>query len=431
MAVRWRRRGWAGLGVIAAGAFSAALMSIWGHWTSPGDVSIIDMPFLALPALLAVLMFCFGSMLRAKVARWGTRLVALPLAMLFVGALVNAHYQYLPTMSALFGRRAADQMSAAAFRRLESEAHTRARLEAARPTPAPPPLRSKGVVVDFDIPARASGFAARTAQVYLPPAWFQDPRPTLPVIELLHGSPGMPADWTRGAFADVTADGYSRTHNGVAPIIVMPDPNGAFWGDTECVNGPEGNVETYLTIDVRDAVVSRFGAPLARSYWAIAGLSEGGYCAAHLALRHPDMFAVAGNFSGDDHASSDSGIRKLFGGTWYQAKTRAREYDVRALIAGFTQTQRPALWFSAGRDDSLLARLRITQQMAVAAGFQTHLDTNAGNHSFNVWADAFRDALPWMMNRLQPPVGGPAHWAEPRASGLAAGERGSRANRSN
>lgn len=39
MAVRWRRRGRAGLGVIAACAFSAALYSLWGQRTSPGDIS--------------------------------------------------------------------------------------------------------------------------------------------------------------------------------------------------------------------------------------------------------------------------------------------------------------------------------------------------------------------------------------------------------
>ena len=36
----------------------------------------------------------------------------------------------------------------------------------------------------------------------------------------------------------------------MAPIIVMPDENGSFTNDTECVDGPRGNAETYITVDV-------------------------------------------------------------------------------------------------------------------------------------------------------------------------------------
>ena len=105
---------------------------------------------------------------------------------------------------------------------------------------------SHGAVILADIPGRSSGFHPRRAQVYLPPAWFTSPRPHLPVIELLHGTPGGPADWTRAADADVTAERWAAKHDGVAPIIVMPDVNGAFWADTECVNGTAGNATPYL-----------------------------------------------------------------------------------------------------------------------------------------------------------------------------------------
>ena len=140
---------------------------------------------------------------------------------------------------------------------------------------------TRGTVIQFRMPGTVSRFNARVGQVYLPPAWFQTPRLQLPVIELLHGSPGDPADWTRAGYADVAADAYARTHHGIAPIIVMPDVNGReWWHDSECVNGPMGNAEQYLTVDVRNAVVRKLGARRQGSAWSIAGLSEGGSCAA-------------------------------------------------------------------------------------------------------------------------------------------------------
>ena len=87
--------------------------------------------------------------------------------------------------------------------------------------------------------------------MYLPPAWFAHPRPALPVLELLHGTPGSPNDWTRGASIDVLVDRWAARHGGRAPIVIMPDVNGGFLADTECADGVAGNAETYLVVDVR------------------------------------------------------------------------------------------------------------------------------------------------------------------------------------
>ena len=84
------------------------------------------------------------------------------------------------------------------------------------------------------IPGTRSGFAARTAQAYLPPIWFARDRPKLPVVMLLHGTPGAPTDWTDGGLAPATADAWAAQRGGVAPVLVMPDINGSLDGDSEC-----------------------------------------------------------------------------------------------------------------------------------------------------------------------------------------------------
>lgn len=101
------------------------------------------------------------------------------------------------------------------------------------------------------IPA-TDGFRPRPAYLYLPPAAVRDPHTHLPVLELLHGTPGAPLDWssTRGKLVS-TADAFASAHHGEAPIIVMPDLNGAPKADSQCIRTKNGrDTETYLSSDV-------------------------------------------------------------------------------------------------------------------------------------------------------------------------------------
>jgi hypothetical protein len=133
-----------------------------------------------------------------------------------------------------------------------------------------------GYVVELDIPGVVSHFDARPAEVYVPPAWFKQPKPQLPVVFLLHGTPGSPTDWVDSGLAAQTADAWAKAHGGAAPILVMPDVNGSFLGDTECLNGTSGNAETYLSVDVVNYVRQRFAPKSDPDAWVIAGLFIGG-----------------------------------------------------------------------------------------------------------------------------------------------------------
>ena len=177
-------------------------------------------------------------------------------------------------------------------------------------------------MVPLTVPPTASNFSARQAQVYLPPAWFATQRPALPVVMLLHGEPGDPSDWADGGEAAATADAWAAQHRGVAPVLVMPDINGSLTADTECVDSPIGNAETYLTVDVPAAVQQQFGTTPPGRSWALAGLSEGGACAIMLALRHPDLFGTFGDFGGlsgprvgESDTDTASTVAELFGGS--------------------------------------------------------------------------------------------------------------------
>ncbi len=374
------------------------------------DLSIVDWQFRAgIVFVFVVAMTASWLWLRRPLFRWGACVLCVPVVVAFVAAGINAHYDYFPTLGTLLGRTAADQVSATGFLRLErahqrrlGPAHAYGRQLSTQVAGSLPP---RGVVISFVMPGTVSHFRARTGEIYLPPVWFQDPHPRLPVIELLHGSPGSPADWTRGGGADLSADAYARAHHGFAPILVMPDVNGVdWWHDSECVNGPMGNAETYLTVDVRRAVVHAFGARADGASWAVAGLSEGGSCALQMGLRHPDLFRVVGDFSGDDHPSVPGGLKRLFWGTTSHQLLQAElSYDPRWILAHWRGGNSPAIVFSAGRSDHVLAKM----QRLLVASKRDHLATEltvlAGGHTFWLWNESFSRSLPWMTGQLDHP----------------------------
>jgi S-formylglutathione hydrolase FrmB len=371
------------------------------------NVSILGWDWRAgLLAAIALLVVASFRWLGTRPLRWVARAMCLPLALGFAGATVNAHFEYFPTIGALFGRTAADQMSSAALGRLEQlygrTAHGRRGAPPASAALRRSTVPSHGVVVPLAMPGTVSHYPARPGEVYLPPIWFTSPRPVLPVIELLHGSPGSPADWTRGGRADVTADAFARVHRGYAPILVMPDVNGGgWWNDSECVDGPLGNAETYLTVDVRNAVVRAVGASADGRDWAIAGLSEGGSCALQMGLRHPDLFRVVGDFSGDDHPWVSGGLRRLFWGhTLAQLDAAERGYDPRVLLDGRHGPTAPAIAFAAGSNDGVREKLARLYLVARRDHIDSVFATYPGGHTFGLWRACFQHDLPWIAARL-------------------------------
>lgn len=83
-----------------------------------------------------------------------------------------------------------------------------------------------GTVVALPVPGTASGFVARPAQVYLPPAWSRPGQPPLPVVLLLHGTPGDPVDRVEGGQARKTADTWAPTTTGSRPCSSCPTSTG-------------------------------------------------------------------------------------------------------------------------------------------------------------------------------------------------------------
>ncbi len=338
-------------------------------------------------------------------AHWPRRIsgiAAVVLAVVSAGSAVNQTFQYYPTFDRLLGK------SANHF--LDNAELTSMRDQVAKTGQLP----DHGATLSVPIPGKNLKFTPRPAFVWVPPVWFARNHTQLPVVELLHGTPGDPSDWTRAIYADATSLAFAEQHKGMAPILVMPDINGSFNGDTECVNSTMfGDVETYLTKTVPQFMQKNFNASTAQGSLAVAGLSEGGLCSVTLALNNSKELPIFADYSGDEsptyqYVSKQQTIQTLFGGSEANYYAHNPPYLL-------TQRRYPGMagWFEAGAQDSQsLQAAHALQGLASNAGIDTCIATPPGQHNFDFWKQAFSDSLPWLSWKLKltpEPPSIPAH----------------------
>ncbi|GIH10795.1 hypothetical protein Rhe02_88620 [Rhizocola hellebori] len=258
------------------------------------------------------------------------------------------------------------------------------------------PLPSKGIIAQVDIPGDVSGFQARPAHIYLPPAYLStEPRPLLPVLVLMAGQPGSTDSWLVSGQLAQKLDNYAAAHNGLAPIVVMPDQLGSNFANPLCVDSPEGNVETYLRQDVPNWIRQHLQTATDRDTWAIGGLSTGGTCAMQMAVRAPETYGrfldIAGEYQPLDGSEKET-VSKYFGGdqSAYAAinpveimKTHRFEDTAGRLVAGTG-------------DDEFYPQLKKVLAATEAAGMDMTWLELPGGHSWQVWAPGLEDSLDWL-----------------------------------
>ena len=332
-------------------------------------------------------------------------MIALVFSILAAFTVVNQNYDYYPTLARLLGKSAANFADLPQLKAIRNQVRRTGKL----PT--------HGETIAVTIPATVSKFKTGQAYVYLPPAWFKNPEPQLPLIELIAGVPGEPSDWTRAGFADTTSTAFAEQHHGAAPILVIPDNNGNLTSDSECANSVFGNAETYLIKDVPTYMQSEFNAAIGKHAMAVAGLSAGGTCSTILALRNPQVFSTFASYSGYasptyENDDAQQTIAQLYGGS----KANYEAHNPVNLLAGH-QYPGSAGWFTAGQSDPQpLAASRQLSALADKTGMQVCWSAPPGDHSFAFWAAAFRLSLPWLSWRLgltPAPSTVPAHCVPP------------------
>jgi enterochelin esterase-like enzyme len=366
-----------------------------------------------------LLMVAFGGLLvwlvltKQVVFRVLAACLAFIPAMVFGIATVNKYYDYYQTWGALFsdlsGQSAQSVPQASAVSLGQDNTNSISDL-----------IKTTNAAVD-----EQTGYLFRTVitgprshitrevYVYLPPQYFSkawaDYR--FPAIELLHGSPGQPEAWIN-VMNVIPIFLQLMGENKASPaVLVMPDTDGGQQYALQCLNNPHGLQDmTFVGKEVPQWISTNLRVQRPGPMWAIAGYSEGGFCATNIALQYASRFGYSGVLSGY-FAPTPSQVP--LGG-----KATGRPHDINVFahypkLAALNTpmkyilhipigVQVPQFWLAAGAEDQGdVQGAQNFQQLLLTRVANVPLDiVPGGGHQATVWRAALRPMLEWMSTQL-------------------------------
>jgi len=363
-------------------------------------------------ALFVLLILAFGALLwrmlatRRTVLRVVVGCLAFVPAMLFGVVAVNRFYGYYETWGGavadltnqgVSGVRQAPPGNLESGSQLGALDRSTAYLKLAR---------QQGYTLRGMVTGRRSHIT-RVVYVYLPPQYFQPAYRgyRFPVIELIHGQPGEPQDWINVVGVTDALDHLVDDRLARPVVLVMPDANGAEKVSLQCLNQVGGPHDlTYLALDLPAQIAHILRVQRPGPAWGVAGYSEGGFCAANLALRFRSRYGFAGVLSGyfrpfDNQLAHP--IRRVspFGGSRRLRQDNTPLDEIQMLPAGAAL---PRFWLGAGTGD--------TRDVAGAELFWADLRlrgadvpltlTPGGGHDMVTWRAEVPPMLTWMTQGL-------------------------------
>ncbi len=359
-------------------------------------------------ALFVLLIVVFGALMwRALVTRRVVfRVLAVCLAflpaMLFGVLGVNKYYGYYQTWGAVMADLTDQGVSAAP------------QVPAVKLTSGSQSGTLDGSHVDLEL-AQRQGYIlrlmvtgqhsriTRVVYVYLPPQYFQPGYQAyrFPVIELIHGQPGKPQDWISVVGVTHAFDQLLEEKRAQPAVLVMPDANGATNISLQCLNQVGGPQDlTYLAVDLPAQITRTVRVLPPGLAWGVAGYSEGGFCAANMALRYPRSYGFAGVLSGyftpyDNQLAEPTRMVSPFGGNsgWREENTPLVE--VGKLPAGAVI---PRFWLGAGTGDKqdVANAERFWQDLRPWQGNVPLTLTPGSGHTMTTWRAEVPSMLTWM-----------------------------------
>ncbi len=165
----------------------------------------------------------------------------------------------------------------------------------------------QGRIVSFTLPSPWTGARRTTSTVwlYLPPGYDRGAQ-RYPVVYTV---PWDLTHWAMGIHVQALLD-QAITGGSLPPsIVAFIDLSGGPFPNSECANSWDGreHADTYVSSTVVSYIDAHYRTIADARARTILGYSQGGFCAANLLLRHPDVFRQAVIFSGYFEAGLSSG----------------------------------------------------------------------------------------------------------------------------
>jgi S-formylglutathione hydrolase FrmB len=194
-------------------------------------------------------------------------------------------------------------------------------------------------------------------------------------------------------------------------VLVMPNTDGGQQYGLQCLNDPGGVQDmTYVGEEVPDWAVANLRVMPTGPAWGVAGYSEGGYCAANIALQHPNLFGYAGSLSGYfKPTDSQVPLGGKAGGTPVDVNDFAHskrlllinspdEYVTRVPVT----VSVPQFFLAAGAadEDDVQAAELFKQELLLRDADVPLVIIPGGGHQAMVWRGALTQMLDWMTPQL-------------------------------
>jgi enterochelin esterase-like enzyme len=288
--------------------------------------------------------------------------------------------------------------------------------------PRDPPGVPRGRTVDVRMYSPALR-RERSYLIYLPPGYERLSKlgKRLPVLYLLHGTPGFPALFLNAGHLGVAVDKLVDARAIRPMLVVMPDGrNGGFLSDTEWANTHEGRWEDYV-MEVVHAVDARWPTIRSRSARAIGGDSEGGYAAMNIAFHHLDTFATVEAWSGYFKAHQAGPFAHATEAELVHNSPSEYVWD---YVLRLARNPLHAFLYAGRSDRGRLGVATFAQELR-AVGVRVRFALYPGRHEWRLWRDQTPRMLRYADSRFHPPArhrpgstAGPGRHRHPRARGL-------------
>ena len=321
------------------------------------------------PAATAAILVALWNLWRTRWWRKLVAVVAIPLYVLAAAVGINAGYGLNPTIGSVLHISTADELD---LPEQADEAPPGDPVEPLWQTWVPPDdLPEQGATgeVEGGIPNTVSGFGARPAQIYLPPAALVEGAPRLPLVIMMMGQPGDPDV----RFLAEVLDRFAAEHDGLAPIGLVIDQLGDPYVDPLCLDSARGNVETYVMQDVVPWARAELGVLQGPRFWTVAGYSNGGGCAAYFGAKYPEVFGNLGAISPTEYAGAENPeqtLDEVFGGDEL-AYLAVRPAEIMAAKAPYPDSV--GVFTVGAADGGFRAGTARLADAAIAAGIVTTL----------------------------------------------------------
>jgi S-formylglutathione hydrolase FrmB len=189
----------------------------------------------------------------------------------------------------------------------------------------------------------------------------------------------------------------------VIPEVTPYQDHSSEWDNEECTDiSSTDKIETWLTQDVRQMVLDNFRAVDSAVGWGLMGYSTGGFCAAKLVLKHPDLYRAAVSISG--YYEPESPL--------LTQNTRLDQENSPQWLIAHTRTPAVSLLMTASQEDRIDPPSEPQQMIESAkAGSQSKatevqqfIAPHGGGHNQMAWSKMLPMAFSWISQRLSGPV---------------------------